>query len=681
MSADMGTRHNSESTSAPVTGLTADEPSPDSDQQSASTGVPQRTSLLRTLIRHPTSLIALVWLGLLVVVTVLAPLFAPYSPDDQDLTDTLSGPSAAHLLGTDNLGRDILSRLMFGGRATLIGVLLATLTALILGATIGLLAGYMRSRVDSGFSAVADILMSIPVLVILLSVAAVTSRNSTILMVTVGVLFSASVYRVFRAATLEVRQELYITAARTSGLGGLAILRRHIWPRLGSLLIIQAAIIASLALVIQVALGYLGIDVKPPEPSWGNLVASASQTISTSVWQLIPPAVVIALTVLAFSAISDVAQQSRTRRGRPVGLGGTVKLVEASAPPAGAASATPEVRPPEEMTNDVRGQLTLSLRDLSVSVPVSAGGYLKLVDGISLDVQPGEIVGLVGESGAGKSVTARAILGILVSGAQVSGSIRYKGTELLGLAESEFAAIRGSEIAFVGQDPMVSLSPSFRIGSQLAELVRMHRGVGRKEAASTAQELLKQVLISDPEHVARLYPHQVSGGMAQRVVIALALAGDPQVIVADEPTTALDVTVQMQILGLLKSLQSQRSLAMLIVTHDWGVVADVCDRAVVMYAGQVVEEAPVADLFDHPLHPYSDALRAADPHSQHVGGRLRVIEGQVPPPGTWPIGCRFASRCDHATELCRSEPVALTRNGAHRIRCIRVDEIGPRDGR
>jgi peptide/nickel transport system permease protein len=636
------------------------------DGLKATTGPLRRPGTFHTLIRRPVSLISLIWLGLVVVASVFAPLIAPYPPDDQDLTHTLSGPTAAHLLGTDNLGRDIFSRLMYAGRVTLAGVLVATLTALILGSTIGLFAGYVRSSVDSFLSAVADILMSIPVLVILLSVAAVTSRNTIVLMVTVGVLFSAAVYRVFRAATIEVRQELFITAARTTGLSDLAILRRHIWPRLGSLLIIQAGVIASLALVIQVALGYLGIDVKAPEPSWGNLIASATQTISTTLWPLFPPAVVVALTVLAFSAISDVAQQSRTRRGRPVGLGGPVKVV-----PVPTASVSIVERPSE------KGPASLSLRDLSVSVPVPDGGLLQLVEGISLEVHPGEIVGLVGESGAGKSVTARSILGILPGGAQVSGSIRYRGTELLGLGDAELAAIRGSEIAFVGQDPMVSLSPSFRIGSQLAELVRKHRGAGRKEAARIAEALLEQVRIPDPKAVARLYPHQVSGGMAQRVVIALALAGDPKVIVADEPTTALDVSVQMQILGLLKSLQRERSLAMLIVTHDWGVVADVCDRAVVMYAGQVVEEASVADLFSHPLHPYSQALRSADPHDQHVGDRLLVIEGQVPPPGAWPTGCRFASRCAHATDACRAVPVELAARGTRGVRCIRINEIGP----
>ncbi len=626
--------------------------------------------LLRALLRRPASLLSLIWLSAVVVLALGAGVIAPYGSADEDLLHTLSGPSSNHLLGTDNLGRDILSRLMFGGRVTLAGVLIATLTALVLGSVIGLLAGYLRVAIDSVLSAIADILMSIPVLVVLLSVAAVTSRNTTVLMLTVGVLFSASVFRIFRAATLEVRQELFVTAARTSGLGDLAILRRHILPRLGSLLIIQGAIVASVTLVIQVGLGFLSIDARPPAPSWGNMVATASQTISTTIWPLIPPAVVIGLTVLAFSAIGDVAQQSRTGRGRPVGLGGSMRLVPPPVADDLGAAGEGSTRPTDPAAS------LLSIRALSVSVPASASARLTLVQGISFDVGPGEVVGLVGESGAGKSITARTILGIVAEGAEVSGSIRFKDTELLGLPEKELAKFRGTEIAFVGQDPAVSLSPTHRIGAQIAEIVRFHRGVTRAEARALALDLLDQVRIPDPKAAARLYPHQISGGMAQRVVIALALAGDPKMLIADEPTTALDVSVQMQILGLLKGLQKERSLGMLIVTHDWGVVADVCDRAVVMYAGQVVEDASVADIFERPLHPYSSALRSADPHLQSVGERLRVIEGQVPAPGTWPSGCRFAERCAKAVEACRAAPVELESRGPARlVRCIRAGEL------
>jgi peptide/nickel transport system permease protein len=211
----------------------------------------------------------------------------------------------------------------------------------------------------------------------------------------------------------------------------------------------------------------------------------------------------------------------------------------------------------------------------------------------------------------------------------------------------------------------------------VAENVRRHRAVGRKEARRITRDLLTMVRLPNPESLEKLYPHQISGGMAQRVVIAIALAGNPDLIIADEPTTALDVTVQMEVLGLLKSLQRERSLAMLLVTHDWGVVADICDRAVVMYAGQVVEDASTEQIFADPKHPYSAALRSADPHSQKIGQRLQVIPGRVPPPGSWPYGCRFAARCANCIPACQSAPIKLvpsTEGG--RVRCIRASEIG-----
>ncbi|MDX6740214.1 dipeptide/oligopeptide/nickel ABC transporter permease/ATP-binding protein [Actinocorallia sp. A-T 12471] len=605
--------------------------------------------------------VALGWLALVLTATFAAPLIAPFGPNEQDAAALLQGPSAEHLLGTDNLGRDLLSRLLLGGRVTMTGVLLATTVAVVLGSLIGVTAGYLSGLVDSLLAAVADILMSIPVVVILVSIAAVTSRNVTVLMLTVGVLGSAGVFRVFRAATLELRQELFVTAARASGLSGFGILRRHILPRLGALVFIQAAVIASLALVTQVGLGFLNIDVAPPAPSWGNMVATASQTIYASVWPLVAPGLAIALTVLAFSLVGDIAQRTRTGHARQVGLGKVRRRASAPEP---------------AKTDD--GSRVLVLDGVSVSVPTADGGAVTLIDDVSIDVRPGEIVGLVGESGAGKSVTARTVLGVAAGDARVSGSIRYRGVELLGADERALAKVRGGEIAFVGQDPMVSLSPTIRVGAQLAEAVRTHRGVGRKRAAEIALDLLAQVRIPDPAAVAARYPHEISGGMAQRVVIALALAGEPSVIIADEPTTALDVSVQMQILDLLRSLREERSLAMVFVTHDWGVVADLCDRAVVMYAGQVVETAPVADLFRGSRHPYSAALREADPHLQQPGTRLRTIAGQVPAPGSWPTGCRFAGRCRHAADVCAAAPITLTAHEPGReVRCVRADEIGP----
>jgi peptide/nickel transport system permease protein len=615
----------------------------------------------RALLTRPLSVIGLVWLVLVFAAVLLAPVLPVDPPTAQDLASTLQTPSASHLLGTDTLGRDILSRLLNGGRVSLANAAIAATVAILLGASAGLIAGFFRGVFDGIASAVADLLMSIPSTVILLTIAAVVARNQTILMIVLGVLLSAGMFRAVRTSTLDVRAELYISAARTSGLSELQIVGRHVLPRILPITIVQGAVLLSLALVIQIGLGFLGIDVTAPAPSWGNMVADAANSIVLSLWPIIPPTVVIGITVLSISAVGDTAQQAITGRGRRGGLGRSRKVRTTGAP--GTIAPVP--------TADV----LLQVRDVSIAVERPEGA-LTLVDRVSFDIPLGGVVGLVGESGAGKSITARSLLGILPPDATVDGEILFEGRNIAALPERELAKIRGTEIAFIGQEPMSSLSPSFRIGSQLAEIVRRHRGVSRSEARRIVIDLLELVDIRNAADVARLYPHEISGGMAQRVVIAIALAGDPRLLVADEPTTALDVSVQMQILDLLRGLARSRGLSVLLVTHDWGVVADLCDSAIVMYAGQVVESAGIAEIFGAPEHPYTRALRAADPHAPREGSRLLAIPGQVPPPGTWPVGCRFAARCSFAAEACRTGEIPLLLPpGGHPARCIRIEEV------
>ena len=628
-----------------------------------------RRGPISAVARSPLALVGIGWIVMLLVLTIAAPAVASYSPTAQTLSDALSGPSAAHILGTDQLGRDIFARLIFGAQVSLLSVAIATVVAVSIGSLLGLVAGYFGSGADSALSGIADVLMSIPSIIILLSVSAVVARNQAVLMIVLGLLVSASVFRVIRAATLDVRNELYITAAKTSGLSNGQIIGRHILPRLGGLIVVQAAIVASLATVTQVGLGFLGIDVVQPAPSWGSLMLDASTNISTDFWQVIPPTVVVMITVLSFSVIGDVVQRSLTGRGRHGGLGGRVTHT-------GALDSDPEVELDGALSSSVSNRHLLSARDMSIVVP-SDSGPLTLVDRVSFEINAGEVVALVGESGAGKSVTARALLGLLPAGAQTSGSLLFDNMNILGSSESVLARIRGTEVAFVSQEPMGSLSPAFTVGAQLAEIVRANRHVSRPEAHRIALELLTTVEIPMPEEVAKKCPHQLSGGMAQRVVIAIALAGEPKLLVADEPTTALDVSVQMQILGLLRTLQKTRGLAVLFVTHDWGVVADLCDRAVVLYAGQVVEQTDVTTIFSAPRHPYTAALRAADPHLQVRHERLATIPGQVPAPDAWPSGCRFAARCSFARDECSAGPIPMVLvHGTHPVRCIRTDELG-----
>jgi peptide/nickel transport system ATP-binding protein len=307
-------------------------------------------------------------------------------------------------------------------------------------------------------------------------------------------------------------------------------------------------------------------------------------------------------------------------------------------------------------------------------------GVTRAVDGVDLMVHAGETVGIVGESGCGKSVTALSIMRLLPAklGRVVSGTIRFDGQDLLALSEAEMREIRGNRIAMVFQEPMTSLNPVLTIGDQIAEAVMIHQKKSRSDAMAQAVEMLRLVRIPDAERRVRDYPHQFSGGMRQRVMIAMALSCNPKLLIADEPTTALDVTIQAQILKLMLELKARFGAAVLLITHDLGVVAETCQRVIVMYAGRKVEEAPVLDLFDRPMHPYTRGLMASMPRrgAQQSARRLQEIPGIVPSLREPMAGCPFAPRCGFATDRCRAEPPPLMeRASRHRAACWHVDRV------
>ncbi len=318
----------------------------------------------------------------------------------------------------------------------------------------------------------------------------------------------------------------------------------------------------------------------------------------------------------------------------------------------------------------------LSIRDLRTYFHTAAG-TARSVDGVSLDVRPGETLGVVGESGCGKSVTALSVLRLIRPPGRVeAGSqVLFEGRDLLALPERELRAIRGNRIAMIFQEPMTALNPVFSVGDQIAEVVRVHERASRKAAWARAVEMLAAVGIPDPERRAKEYPHQLSGGMRQRVMIAMALVLSPAVVIADEPTTALDVTIQAQILELLADLQRRLGTAIVMITHDLGVIAEVARRVVVMYAGEVVEESPVGALFAAPHHPYAEGLLAAVPRLGARRERLATIPGTVPPATAWPTGCRFRDRCPYAWERCAAEHPPLYQIGEGRVsRCHLAEE-------
>jgi peptide/nickel transport system permease protein len=618
-------------------------------------------------IRSPVGVLAATYLVIMMVACFCAALLAPYSPIENNLSDYLQGPSALHWLGTDQLGRDVLSRLLYGGQSVFSGVAEAAAIALIVGVPIGVLAGYHGGKLDAVVSRAVDVWMSLPGIVVLLLVLAVFGSSQTLAMATLGILFAPGILRVSRGATIATRHELYVSAARVFGLTNRQIMTRHIMPRIVGPVVINTSIMMANILLVQSGLAFLGLTVQPPNPSWGGMVTDASSVLQQQPWLIVPSGAAIALTAIAFIVVGDSIRDAtrdarsptdnRMRRNRRVDQ---------------------ELAPTELDSDDtsIATDCDLRVQNLSVELPLP-NGWTAVVDKVSFEVRAGETIGLVGESGCGKSLTALAVLGLIPGGGVVSnGSITLSDEELVGLSARNYRHIRGKEIAYISQEPMSSLDPSFTVGNQLRESIRTHEHLGAAECRTRAIELLAMVGLPKPERVAKRFPHQLSGGMAQRVVIARALAGRPRLLVADEPTTALDSTVQREILNLLLSIQRESGMAIILVTHDWGVVAQTCDRAVVMYAGQVVEQASVEQIFASPLHPYTAALIEADPHRAGKHERLNSIEGTVPEPQEWPKGCRFAERCSLREDKCEQSPIALRHVADDRVsRCIRIDEL------
>ena len=318
----------------------------------------------------------------------------------------------------------------------------------------------------------------------------------------------------------------------------------------------------------------------------------------------------------------------------------------------------------------------LEIKKLNVSF-ANGADWVQVISGISLDVNANESLGIVGESGSGKSVTSLATMRLLPQKtAKVEGEILFGEQNLLEASEKDMQSIRGNRIAMIFQEPMTSLNPLHTCGKQIAESVLLHTKKTKKEALARAEELLELCGIPDPKQRMKEYPHQLSGGMRQRIMIAIALACDPDLLIADEPTTALDVTIQVQILELLKSLRKQRNMGIIMITHDLGIVYDFCDRVVVVYTGRVVEVSPVKALFENPLHPYTEGLIAAIPQLGQETDRLEAIEGMVPDIGKMPNGCHFHPRCKYATEQCKSEePQLLTVADGRQVRCHRAQEV------
>jgi peptide/nickel transport system ATP-binding protein len=611
--------------------------------------------------RQPFALAGLAFLLLVAVVAIFAPLIAPYPPNLQNLNVVNAGPSASHWLGTDDLGRDILSRLIWGGRISLRATFEIVGIAMLFAVPIGLIAGFFRGLVDAVLMRLMDAMFSFPPLILALTVAALLGGGLNDTAIAIAIVFIPSFVRLLRGEVIAVREENYIEAARSLGATSNRLIRRHIVPNVASPIIIQVSLSLGFALLTEAGLSYLGLGEQPPTPSWGSMLNEGYQFIFNTPWALVFPGVAIMLSVLSFNLVADGLRDSLGReRPKSSTLVGAEKEGRLSVltrirgiAPRSARTELPAVSPAAKT-----GPL-LSVKDLRIEF-LTNGEWCPVVEGANFTIERGKTLGLVGESGSGKTVSALAVMGLLPPrGCRPGGSARFEGRDLMRLSPAEFRQLRGNEIAMIFQEPMTSLNPAYTVGNQIAEQVRTHRNLSKAESWKIAVEMLDRVEIPHAATRARDYPFAFSGGMRQRVMIAMALSCSPKLLIADEPTTALDVTTQAQIVELLHTLQREEDMAMIFVTHDLGVIADVADDVVVMYAGQIVEQTQSTALFTRPRHPYTEALLNSIPQLTPAGEPLHFIPGIVPRPDQIPPGCRFNPRCDYATDACRTSPVQL----------------------
>ncbi|WP_086662022.1 dipeptide/oligopeptide/nickel ABC transporter permease/ATP-binding protein [Lentzea kentuckyensis] len=604
-------------------------------------------------LRSPVGAASAVLLTLLVALAVLAPLLWGDRAAAIDTDALQQGPSADHLLGTDSLGRDIFHRVLVATRLTLGLALLATFVGVITGLILGSLPSVLPRWAARAVTSAVNIAVAFPGLLLALFFAVIFGTGTIGAVLAIAFAITPSFARLTQTLTASVSGRDFIAAARVCGVGRFRLLTRHVLPNIAEPLVINATLAAGQALTAFAGLSFLGIGVQAPSYDWGRLLGEGLNRIYVTPAPALGAAVAVVVAGLAFNLFGEAAAAAAGHR--QVAVAGK--------------------KPSESIVDNKQGDGVLSVRNLRVAFPGPAG-WITPVRGVSFTVRQGEMIGVVGESGSGKSLTALAVSRLVEHpGVVTADRLAFAGKPLLRTSDREL----GTSLAMVFQDPMTSFNPTRRIGRQLAEVSEVHQGMSRTKAFERAVDRLKAVRIPTAAKRARQYPHEFSGGMRQRAMIAMGLMGEPQLVIADEPTTALDVTVQREVLRLLAKVRAERSAAVLLISHDITVVAQTCDRVLVMYAGRVVEELPTAELFTSARHPYTTALLAAVPDlDTDREAPLAVIPGRPPEPGEITRGCPFAPRCPKADERCRQQEPELTEvANEHRVACF-VTAGGPR---
>ncbi|HEX2249651.1 MAG TPA: dipeptide/oligopeptide/nickel ABC transporter permease/ATP-binding protein [Gemmatimonadales bacterium] len=569
------------------------------------------------LLTRPSVLIGLVIVTVLLVCALGAPWIAPYDPfasrpAEQFLPPVWAdGGTTDHLLGTDQLGRDLTSRMLYGARTSLAIAGAAVVLSGAFGAVVGLFAGYFRGPIETVIMRLADVQLAFPFILLALAILSVTETKSVLTMITVLAIADWVIHaRVSRGRVLVERERDYVRAARALGSSHLRIAFRYILPTVLPTLLVIVLVEMALLMVVEAILAFIGLGIDPPGLSWGTIMADGRTNIAVAPWMAMLPGMAIFLSVLGVNLVADGLSDvlnPRLRGAGRIGEGAAVREDDQQT-----LEAPRSVTTTDASNGAASGPDNLLVVDgLRVEFPGPDGSVVAVQD-VGFELAAGERLGIVGESGSGKSMTALSIIGLIEAPGRVTaGSIKFKGRELVGLPPRAMNRIRGSEIAMIFQDPATSLNPTLTVSYQIAEVIARHQQVSRKVARRKAVESLELVNINDPQRVAGAYPFQLSGGMQQRVMIAMALSCNPDLLIADEPTTALDVTTQAQILSELDTLVQRLNTGIILITHDLGLIAEFTERTVVMRDGLVCEVESTGEIVNDPKHPYTQSLLQA----------------------------------------------------------------------
>lgn len=614
---------------------------PDTAAHDARPKRPSRgASILRALARQPKGLLGLSLVVLFVAMALFGAFVAPYDPYAQSFANTLKAPSAEHWFGTDQLGRDVFSRVLTGARTSLGIGIGGVAIAFLIGVPIGMVAALRQGRIDFLIMRCVDIMMSFPDIVFALAIVAILGANTQNVIIAVGVVSIPVFARTARAVTSSILSEPYIEGSRSLGCSPTRIVLRHVLPNISGILLTLSSLLFATTLLSASGLSFLGLGTQPPEPEWGTMLGESRSYLRSHPHLATFPGLCLALAALGFNllgeALRNIFDPTTARRSPAASIFASLMGVRvdrnkpASAEPADGSADEP-----------VRAQ--------KVRVSFFPGiNAVEVLRGVDFTAARGRTTAIVGESGSGKSTFLRVIATLLPGQAQVtSGTVQVAGAEITRCTPSQIRELRRRRIGIIFQDAASALNPVLTVGAQLVEAIRQGGGPSHQEALQQAATLLTDVGIGDAHSRLDMYPHQFSGGMKQRIVIAMALAQEPEILLADEPTSALDVTIQQQILLLLRTIQTQRRMTLILVTHDLGLVARYADDVAVMYAGDVVEFGSVDDVLTRPAHPYTRALKDSAPGETVDGVRRRLpsIAGEPPFLGRLPEGCAFHPRC------------------------------------